>query len=179
MENDELMHYGVLGMKWGVTRAHYKSNRIGKLEKKAVNYDKKAAVLTKRSEKAHAKNDLGFANRSAIKAAKLAKRAAVSEKKALKTNNDYKRVLLEKKAANLKYKSSKKQIKGNRLSKTTGYGVKAMNLSIKSDKVAAKAAKARKKIANDKAYISMVNRRMDSLSPEDYSTVQKYASSLK
>ena len=34
MENNELMHYGVLGMKWGVRRARKASNKASKLFKK-------------------------------------------------------------------------------------------------------------------------------------------------
>ena len=66
------------------------------------------------------------------------------------------------------------EVAADRISKTTGYGSKALSAAIKSDKVAAKAAKARKKIANDKRYIAMMDRRMSSLSPEDYRSVQEY-----
>lgn len=72
----------------------------------------------------------------------------------------------------------KAHIKGDRLSKTTGYGPKAMKYSIKSDKVAAKAARTRKKLSNNKAYISMMDRKVSSLSPEKYTEVKKYIDSL-
>ena len=74
--NDELYHYGVLGMKWGVHRATYKSGRNQKLERKAAKQDKKAADLYRKAEKAHAKYDLGKANKAAAKAGKYAKKAA-------------------------------------------------------------------------------------------------------
>ena len=64
-------------------------------------------------------------------------------------------------------------MKGNRISKTTGYGVKAMNYSIKSDNFAIKAAKARSKMANNKAYIATMNKRMDSLDPETLRRVRE------
>jgi hypothetical protein len=90
------------------------------------------------------------------------KKAATTRKKALK-GDDMDQVRAEQKATKLEYKASKKQAKANRLSKTAGYGAKAMKYSIKSDTTARKAAKARAKMASNKAYISMMNKRMDSL----------------
>lgn len=163
---DELMHYGVLGMKWGHRKAQRNIVKNEKLNKKALKYDIKSAKFTKKSEKKHAKWDLGRSNRAAIKSAKLQQKSAKLKRKALKVDEG-KRIKLEKKAGKLDYKAAKKTIKGNRLSKTTGYGMVAMRYSVKSDKVAAKAAKARMKMAKNQAYIDMFNRKVNSLSNEE------------
>lgn len=167
IKDGELCHYGVLGMKWGVRKAQYKEKQRDRLSVKALNYDKKSASLTKKSEKIHAKQDLEARNRKATKAANWNKKAAKLEKRAVKTDNDLKRSLLERKAERLKYKSTKARIDANRLSKTTGYGIKAMKYSIKSDVAAKKAAKIRKKIAGNNYYIAKMNRKISSLSPEE------------
>ena len=99
-------------------------------------------------------------------------------KKALITDNDFKKVMFQKKAAKLNYKSKKAEIKGNRISKTTGYGMRAMKYSIKSDKMAAKAAKARMKIAKNKAYIEMTKRKVNSLSGEEFQKGKEYIAKL-
>lgn len=158
----ELYHYGVLGMKWGVRRARRAASRNVDLGSKALKYDKKAAVYTKKSEKAHAEIDLERSNRAAVKAAKYNKKAATTRKKSL-NKSDTDQLDAERKAAKLEYKATKQEAKASRLSKGAGYGAKAMNYSIKSDKVAIKAAKARAKMAKNNAYIDMMNRRMDSL----------------
>lgn len=172
------MHYGVLGMRWGVRKADRKRSANERLERKAADYDRKAANLTAKAEKAHAKNDLGRSNKKAVKAAKLDKKAAKYEKKSAKADNDLAKSLLNKRAENLKYKAARNRISSNRLSRTTGYGLRAMKLSIKSDKVAAKAAKARRDMANNKAFIEMMNKKVSSISKEDlngaYSFLKDY-----
>lgn len=174
MNSDELMHYGVLGTKWGVLRSKMKSGTLDKYATKAAKYDKKSAVYTKRSEKAHSKYDLGRSNRAATKAAKFNKKAAKVQKKIIKSDDNLRKVLLEKQAARYSYKAANKQTKANRISKTKGYGVRAMKLSVKSDKVAQKAAKARMKLANNKAYISMMNRKVNSLTGEKKEKVNDF-----
>jgi UDP-N-acetylglucosamine:LPS N-acetylglucosamine transferase len=84
-------------MKWGVRRASRFSARNEKLARKALGYDKKAAVLRKKSEKAHANRDLETSNRAAIKAAKCRKKAAIIVKKSLK-GTDSQKLTAERKA---------------------------------------------------------------------------------
>lgn len=162
-----LQHYGVIGMKWGVSKARRYASKHDKLLRKAYKYDAKSAALTKKSEKAHSKYDLGEANKAAVKSAKYAKKAAKLNKKAVDAGSDLEASRLRKKAEKYNYKSAQKQIEANRISKTTGYGKKAMKYSVKSDKVAAKAAKARKKLASNEAYIQKMKTKISKIPKED------------
>jgi hypothetical protein len=174
MCDQELQHYGVVGMKWGVIRAKQKSHSNERNLKKALKYDKKAAKFTKKSEKAHMEEDLQATNRAIKKATKLNVKAAKLEKKAAKTDSDIRQLRLQKKAAKKKYKASKYQIKANRISKSTGYGFNAMRYSVKSDIAAKKAAKARMKIANNKLYIGRMEKRLSSFSGEDLQKINSF-----
>ena len=124
-------------------------------------------VQQKKAEKIHSQEDLGSANRAANKSAKYAIKAGKLRKKALKTDNDFEKNLLNSKAARLDYKSAKANIKANRISKTTGYSAKAMSYSIKSDVFKAKAEKMRMKLAKNETFLASMKAKVSSLSVDD------------
>lgn len=78
--NDELKHYGVLGMKWGVIRSNRKTKANKRLERRALNLDRKSSEFYKKSEKVHAKQDLEESNRAAAKSADYAKKICQTSK---------------------------------------------------------------------------------------------------
>lgn len=178
--SDELTHYGVPGMKWGIRKVRYqhKASRNSRLEKKALNYDIKSAKASRKSEKIHSKQDLGRSNRQAAKASKYSVKASRLKKKALKTDSDYKQTLLNRKASKYELKSSIARRKANRISKEVGYGLKAMRYSIKSDKFATRAAKARYKIANNKAYMSKMMRKASSVPEKEREAARAFIEAL-
>lgn len=171
---DELQHYGVLGMKWGVRRAGVKAARNERLARRASKYDIKSYNANKKSEKIHAELDLGRANKAAKKAAKYAVKATKLTTKANNTNSEYAKSKLERRAAKANFKSSIKKQEANKISKLTGYGNKAMKYSVKSDKFAVKAAKARYKIANNKRYIAKMNQKISSVSEKEISRGREF-----
>lgn len=179
ISDNELEHTGVLGMKWGVHRSSYKQRSNTSLVKKASNYDIRSARLTRKSEKYHANKDLETSNKMAKKSANYSIRATKLEKAANKTDNDFKRTILEKRSENLEYRSVKAKMKANRISKTKGYGIKAMRYSIKSDKMALKAASARRRIANNKLYIAKLDRKISLLTKEELAGAYAFVNGVK
>ena len=166
MNDLELYHYGVVGMKWGVRKAEYKSSKNEKLREKALKYDTKAAKLAKKSEKVHSVRDLHRFNTAASRATRLKIKAASAAKKSLQTDSESHSLKLQAKSEKLKFKASKAQMRANRIAKKVGYGRKAMRYSVRSDWAATRAAKARKMIATNEAYISMMNKRVSDVSPD-------------
>lgn len=164
MNDLELYHYGVKGMKWGVYKSERKSAANEKLKEKALKYDAKAARLSKKSERAHSIRDLHRANLAVNRATRLKTKAATIAKKSLNADNDTQKLRLNAKSEDLKFKASKAQMRANRISKKVGYGRKAMHYSIRSDWATTRAAKARRTIAKNDAYISMINQRVSEMS---------------
>lgn len=179
MTEEELYHYGVKGMRWGVIRSKHKERQNSKLIQKAYKYDAKAAKATGKSEKYHAEKDLGKSNRAAKKVKKYNVKAAKLSRKAASESSDSKQLKLTQKAETLRYKAAKQQRKSDILSKSAGYGAKAMKYSIKSDRLQTKAAKARMKIAKNESYISMMNKRMSDLSDADLNSAREYINRSK
>lgn len=158
-END-ILHYGKLGMKWGIRKASNVMAKNYSILKKTNKFDAKAEKLSGKSEKIHAKKDLNKVNKAAKKANKFGNKSLAIEKKMLNTTDPEKIKSLAEKSAKYKYKQASKQIDAYRIAKTTGYGHKAMKYSIKSDKCNKKAEYARLALAKNERYVSALNRKM-------------------
>ena len=165
--DNELQHYAVVGMKWGVHRARKKAARVEKLKKKALTNEVKAEKNARRAERAHARYDLGRSNRSATAAARNRMKAAKLDRKALKADNDYTAARLNRKARKLEYRATRQQAKADILSKSTGYGPRSMRWVMRSHQFAQKAARARYRLANDEYYIKTLQKKMSEISNED------------
>lgn len=168
-ESDNFEHYGKLGMKWGVHRAIKKAKKIHNLEVREAKKSRKAHALYLKSEKAHAKEDLGRSNRHMIKSERLARRGKALERRAARRDrregpdNTYR---LKRRAAKLARKSAKHAIKGKSLSRTTGYGNKAEYYAHRGDRLTYKAAKARHRIARRELYINKMKMKANAI-PKD------------
>lgn len=84
---------------------------------------------------------------------------------------------LERKSQKLGYKAAKTKLK---MTKYLGgdVGSKSLNYLIKSDAFAAKAAKARMRIANNKSYIAATKRKISKITPEDISGAYSFVNEL-
>lgn len=163
MDNNELYHYGVLGMRWGVRKSAKKIRANARLAKRANEYDLKSERLTRKSERMHERYDFGSANKAQRKASRYRIKAIKYDKKALRSDDLIKKLKYEKKSAKLNYKADAAQVDANRLSKSVGYGLRAMKYSVKSDIVRKKAAKVRLKMAKNELYVAATKRKMNTL----------------
>ena len=177
--DNELYHYGVLGMKWGVRRAARKMAKNERLERKAAKYDVKSAKATRKSDDLHNALDLTKSNKALAKANKYAVKSAKLQKKALNKSNEYARARLEQKAAKAEFKSATKRVEANKLSKLSGYGSKAMKYSVKSDKLARKAAKTRLKMANNERYVAKMRQKVKDMPERETQLGQDYLAMLE
>ena len=169
--NDELYHYGVLGMKWGIHRATRKSKSNTKLTQKSNKYNIKSAKYNLKSSKRAAKDiGEGFATKSKndVKKYLTAKKKSAkynlkSEKykaKSLNSSSDNKSTRYSVKSDKYAVKSIKNKLKENRLSGEYSTGSKGYKYAAKSDKYKLRSTKSNLKISRNKAYIQKVQRKI-------------------
>lgn len=107
MEQNELMHYGVLGMKWGVHRGNV-SQAYGKASAKRRKLDNRVVQAKKAYDKATIKANTG----AALKYKKLQTKADAMQAKADKKK--YGMFSNAQKAAELQVKADRAQYKANK-----------------------------------------------------------------
>ena len=117
-KDDELMHYGVKGMRWGIRKAtkqlstatttSERDKAVATLEKHRAKASKQVTKLEKKHPKLEKTVETKII-RNDVKAAKL------SDKAATKRNKAYRRFISEKKASKLLYKANKLQAQADYL----------------------------------------------------------------
>ena len=168
--NDELYHYGVLGMKWGVHRATRKAKNNTKLINESNKYNIKSAKYNIKSAKRAAKDiGEGFATKSKKdvkrylsankRAAKYNLKSAKYKSKASKTS-DRKSTRYSVKSDKYAVKSSKNKMRATRLSGEYATGSKGYKYAAKSDKYKLKSTKSLLKISRNKAYIQKIQQKI-------------------
>lgn len=173
MQDDELMHYGVRGMRWGVSRSMKKLSRNDRYSLKATKYGQKAEKFHTKSENRHYKKDQDSRERRfAIHYGKKTKR--LSKKLVTKDLSDAKRSRLETKVAKAEYKKARFEREANRIGRNRGYGFFSNRWAKKSDKYAQKAAKMEYKIAKNKRYVEATAKKISTLSAKDLDRGKKY-----
>lgn len=168
--NDELCHYGVLGMKWGVHRATRKAKNNTKLINESNKYNIKSAKYNLKSAKRAAKDiGEGFATKSKKdvkrylsankRAAKYDLKSAKYKSKASKTS-DRKSTRYSVKSDKYTVKSSKNKMRATRLSGEYATGSKGYKYATKSDRYKLKSTKRLLKISRNKAYIQKIQQKI-------------------
>lgn len=178
LSDDELMHYGRLGMKWYQHVYASKQKENTKLRRRAIEKDIAKAKAAKKAEQTHYRKDVkkgvvttinkSFSKedqkksvKDAVKANKQKTKAYKIDRKLLNTPEGKTRDKLESKSAKLKYQSEKNQNHADMILRYRDYGKKAKRYAVASNKASVKAAKYRYKIAKNQRYMNTIKKKLD------------------
>lgn len=141
---NELYHYGVKGMRWGIRKALRKNKANKKLSKKALAYDLKSGQSAASAAKARYK---------------------------IRNNEDYVEKRTRKLKKNLGYTPNDDKPISRRKKANVKLSKKALAYDLKSEKSDALAAKARYKIHNNEAYIQKMKTKVNDLAIDEVAAV--------
>lgn len=160
MDNHELQHYGVLGMKWGVRRSSAQlGGRVDKLRKKNTSLRKEVEEAD-RSAKVYDKKSLDMQTRNSKYESRIAKATAAKAKYDLKTQKEMsKRHVNSNKVGKYMAKSAKYDTQIKKAQKKLKYN----KWAIKSEQTKAYAAKARDRIAKNEKLMNTYNKTIDAI----------------
>lgn len=160
MPENELYHYGKLGMKWGHHRTQVLISKNSKLKGKQEKYLSKHQNLTRLAEKAHVKYDL--ANSTAIlKKIKYDNKNIKVQKKIQKTNDPIRKAKLQMIADKYSYKSSVEKKKADEEYRSKPYGIKATKLLNKSNEAARLAERSKALISKNEYTMLKIQTKLD------------------
>ena len=164
--DDELMHYGVLGMKWGVRRGNRSGvinkayGKLGELDSKATGYANKSASYESVAQK-----------NKYVHGRKYTKYTRKANKYQLKADrNKYGWFGSPEKGEKYQFKADRYKYKAENANRNyTKNHDKAMELQAKSDKVTLKAQKLAKKMVK-----GIENQKLTELNKEQRALAKKY-----
>lgn len=164
MNTDYLIHYGVLGMKWGIHRSNRKSAARYRLSKKAAKYQKKSDKLEYKASKASRKNKTAphYSEEYSKYDAKSKKYKFKSSKAALKATKTEglrsRRYAL--KSDKYAYKSALNEAYAKEYGGMYPVGTRSFNLSMKSSEYKLKALRTKQKISRNNLYIRKIQEKI-------------------
>ena len=160
MPENELYHYGKLGMKWGHHRTQALTSKNARLANKQEQYVSKNKKFSRLAEKAHVKYDLADSS-AAKQKIKYDNKNLKVQKKIQKTMDPIRKAKLQMVADKYSYKSATQKKKIDEEYRSTPYGVKANKLLNKSNEAARLAERSKALISKNEYMLLKIQTKLD------------------